>query len=300
MKRFVIFLIITFVMTLAVDYALARDKIRVVTTLPDLAALAKVVGGDKVEVEALVKGTQDPHNIEVLPSYMVKLRNADLFVIIGMDLEMWAYPLRDGSRNAKLVMVDCSLNIERLEVPTYKVDPSYGDIHIYGNPHYWLDPENGKVIMASILDGLAKVSPQDYDYFVQNMQAYSSRLDEKIKEWQEKMAPYRGSMVIFYHNSWPYFARRFGLNVVNFVEPKPGVEPSPSHTAALIRQVKEKGIKVIGKEPFFDERVPKLISRETGAKVIVLPPSVGGVEGVNDYIGLFDYNINALSEALKG
>lgn len=277
----------------------SRDKIKVITTLTDLASLSQAVGGDRVEVEALVKGTQDPHQIEVLPSYMVKLRNADLFVIIGMDLEMWAYPLRDGSRNAKLLLVDCSTNIERLEVPTYKVDPSHGDIHLYGNPHYWLDPKNGKVIMQAIFEGLVKVSPEDYAYFENNMKTYSQKLDEKIKEWQTRAETLKGKQVIFFHNSWPYFNRRFGIEAANFIEPKPGIPPSPSHTARLIQQVKEQGIKVIAKEPFFDDRVPKMISRQTGAKLVVLPTSVGGVPEVKDYIGLFDYIIETLSKAFE-
>lgn len=277
----------------------SRDKIKVITTLTDLASLTQAVGGDRVDVEALVKGTQDPHQIELLPSYMVKLRNADLFVIIGMDLEMWAYPLRDGSRNAKLLLVDCSTNIERLEVPTYKVDPSHGDIHLYGNPHYWLDPENGKVIMQAIFEGLVKVSPENYAYFENNMTAYSQKLDEKIKEWQTRAETLKGKQVIFFHNSWPYFNRRFGIEAANFIEPKPGIPPSPSHTARLIQQVKEQGIKVIAKEPFFDDRVPKMISRQTGAKLVVLPTSVGGVPEVKDYIGLFDYIVEALVKAFE-
>ncbi|MDZ7319560.1 MAG: metal ABC transporter substrate-binding protein [candidate division KSB1 bacterium] len=277
----------------------SKDKIKVITTLTDLASLTQAVGGDRVEVEALVKGTQDPHQIEVLPSYMVKLRNADLFVIIGMDLEMWAYPLRDGSRNSKLLLVDCSQNIERLEVPTYKVDPSHGDIHLYGNPHYWLDPENGKLMMQTIFEALVKVSPEDYAYFENNLKAYRQKLDEKMAEWQTKAEALKGKQVIFFHNSWPYFNRRFGVVAANFIEPKPGVTPSPSHTARLIQQVKDQGIQVIAKEPFFDDRVPKMISRQTGAKLVVLPTSVGGVPEVKDYVGLFDYIIDTLVKAFE-
>lgn len=294
MKKIHFILIVSFVL-IAISHPLqAKDKIKVITTLTDLASLTQAVGGDRVEVEALVKGTQDPHQIEVLPSYMVKLRNADLFVIIGMDLEMWAYPLRDGSRNAKLLLVDCSQNIERLEVPTYKVDPSHGDIHLYGNPHYWLDPENGKRILQTIFEALVKVSPEDYAYFETNLNAYRQKLEEKMAEWQTKAEMLRGKQVIFFHNSWPYFNRRFGVVAANFIEPKPGVTPSPSHTARLIQQVKDQDIKVIAKEPFFDDRVPKMISRQTGAKLVVLPTSVGGVPEVKDYIGLFDYIVETL------
>ncbi len=299
MKKIQIILIASLLLIASTHPLQSKDKIKVITTLTDLASLTAAVGGDRVEVEALVKGTQDPHQIEVLPSYMVKLRNADLFVIIGMDLEMWAYPLRDGSRNAKLLLVDCSTNIERLEVPTYKVDPSHGDIHLYGNPHYWLDPENGKRIMQTIFEALVKVSPEDYSYFENNLKTYTQKLDEKMVEWQTKAESLRGKQVIFFHNSWPYFNRRFGLVAANFIEPKPGVTPSPSHTARLIQQVKDQKIKVIAKEPFFDDRVPKMISRETGAKLVVLPTSVGGVPEVKDYIGLFYYIINTLVEAFE-
>jgi len=299
MKKIQIILIASLLLIASIHPLQSKDKIKVITTLTDLASLTAAVGGDRVEVEALVKGTQDPHQIEVLPSYMVKLRHADLFVIIGMDLEMWAYPLRDGSRNAKLLLVDCSTNIERLEVPTYKVDPSHGDIHLYGNPHYWLDPENGKRIMQTIFEALVKVSPEDYSYFESNLKTYTQKLDEKMVEWQTKAESLRGKQVIFFHNSWPYFNRRFGLVAANFIEPKPGVTPSPSHTARLIQQVKDQKIKVIAKEPFFDDRVPKMISRETGAKLVVLPTSVGGVPEVKDYIGLFDYIISTLDKAFE-
>ena len=299
MKKLSFFLLTMLVLNAVAEILAAPKTTRVVTTLPDLASLAKAVGGDKIQVEALVKEDQDPHSIEVLPSYMVKLRKADVFLIIGMDLDIWAYPLRDGSRNAKLLTIDCSKNIDKLEVPAYKVDPSYGDIHLYGNPHYWLDPENGKAIMVTIVDALSQVSPENHDEFVRNMQTYSRKLDEKILGWQTKMAPFRDARIIFYHNSWPYFAHRFGLRAANFVEPKPGIPPSPSHMTKLIQQIKEQGIKVIVMEPFYDDRVPNLISRETGAKVIKLAPSVGGINTIQDYIGLFDYNVTALTEALK-
>ena len=257
----------------------------------------EILGGDKVEVQALAKGTQDPHQIEVLPSYMMKLRKADLFILVGMDLDMWAYQLRDGSRNSKLIVIDCSEEINRMEVPTRNVNPSQGHIHIYGNPHYWLDPENGKQIMKAILNGLEKVAPEYYGYFLENMNNYSNKLDEKMMEWQQKIEPIKGKKIIFYHNSWPYFVQRFGFESANFIEPKPGIPPSPSHTATLLKQVKNESIKVIALEPYFDDRVPKMIARQTGANVVVLPQSVGGVKEVNTYIQLFEYNINKLLDA---
>lgn len=294
-----IFLSLIFIATLFSGSLFAEDKVKIITTLTDLASLAEVVGGDKVEVQALAKGTQDPHQIEVLPSYMMKLRKADLFFLVGMDLDMWAYQLRDGSRNSDLIVIDCSVEIERLEIPTRNVNPSQGHLHIYGNPHYWLDPENGKSIMKAILNGLEKAAPEHYDYFFENMTNYSKKLDAKIVEWQKQIEPIKGERIIFYHNSWPYFLERFGLEIANFIEPKPGIPPSPSHTANLLRQVKNESIKVIAMEPYFDDRVPKMIARQTDARVIVLPQSVGGVKEVKDYIQLFDYNLGKLIEAFR-
>jgi zinc/manganese transport system substrate-binding protein len=277
----------------------AKEPLRVVTTTSDLAALVRTVGGNRVQVDALVKGTQDPHHIEVLPSYMMKLRQADLFFTIGMDLDLWALPLRDGSRNANLVMIDCSSAIQRLEIPTSDVNAGMGDIHIYGNPHYWLDPENGKVLLQTISTQLTSLSPADGPFFEANRQAYTARLTEKIKEWQTLLAPFQGQSLIFYHNSWPYFLKRFGLQAANFIEPKPGISPSPAHTQQLIRQIHDHSIKAIAMEPFFDSRVPKMISAQTGAKVLLLPSSVGGVKEAVDYIALFDYIVTTLSAGLK-
>jgi zinc/manganese transport system substrate-binding protein len=292
-----IFLLSIFMAVIFIGSLFAKDKVKIVTTLTDLASLAEVVGGDKVEVQALAKGTQDPHQIEVLPSYMMKLRKADLFILVGMDLDMWAYQLRDGSRNSNLIVIDCSQEINRLEIPTQSVNPSQGHIHIHGNPHYWLDPENGKAIMQAILYGLEKVAPEHSEFFHQNMNNYIKQLDSKMVEWQKKVEPIKGEKIIFYHNSWPYFVERFGFKIANFVEPKPGIPPSPSHTANLLKQVKSESIKVIALEPYFDDRVPKMIAKQTGAKVVILPQSVGGVKEVKDYIQLFDYNLNKLIEA---
>jgi zinc/manganese transport system substrate-binding protein len=279
--------------------SLANEPLRVVTSTSDLAALVRAVGGERVRVDALAQGTQDPHQIEVLPSYMMKLRQADLFFIIGMDLDLWAPSLRDGSRNAKLVMTDCSSSIQRLEVPTSEVNPGMGDIHLYGNPHYWLDPENGKVLLQTIATHLTSLSPADGPFFEANRQAYAARLTQKIKEWQTALSPYQGQSLIFYHDSWPYFLHRFGLKAANFIEPKPGISPSPTHTQELIRQIQNQKIKAIALEPFYDARVPRMIGAQTGARVLVLPSSVGGVKEAVDYIALFDYIVNTISAGLK-
>lgn len=230
--------------------ALAKENIAVVTTLPDLAAIAKEIGQEKVTVEMLVKPGQDPHHIEVLPSYMMKLRKADIFLIIGMDLDMWAYALRDGSRNGKLLFVDCSQEINRLEIPTGEVNPSHGDIHLYGNPHYWLDPENGRFIARSVQKSLTQISPENETYFAKNLQEFERKLDQKIAVWKSVLEPFKNQKLIFYHNSWPYFLRRFGLSAAAFIEPKPGIPPSPAHIAFLLKLIQEQNIKVIAMEPF--------------------------------------------------
>jgi len=280
-------------------FSIANAKIRVVTTLSDLADLTKQVGGDKVDVDYIVRGTQNPHFIEVKPSYMLKLRNADIFVMIGMELELWAQQIIDGSRNSNLLVLDCSKGIQKIEIPV-RLDASQGDVHRYGNPHYWLDPENAKVILQEILNILAQVSPSDHDYFKSNMDNYIKKLDAKITEWKKIMAPLKGAKFVAYHSSWSYFANRFGLVVAGFVEPKPGIPPTPSHTVELIQLVKEANIRVVVLEPFYDDSAPNQIARMTNATVLRLPTSVGGVDGVEDYLSLIDYDVKTLASALKG
>jgi ABC-type Zn uptake system ZnuABC Zn-binding protein ZnuA len=175
-----------------------------------------------------------------------------------------------------------------------------GDIHVLGNPHYWLDPENAKASAAGIAEGLKAVDPADAAFFEANLKAFAETLTQQEERWEKLMEPYQGTKVITYHNSWPYFARRFGLNVVGYVEPKPGIPPPPSHVAELIEQVKRDGIKLIIIEPYFSEKIPQLVASQTGCRVLVLPPSVGGVKGVDDYAALLDYDINQITSALKG
>lgn len=276
----------------------AHGNVKVVTTLPDLADLTKQIGGEKVQVDFIVRGNQNPHFVDVKPSYMLKLKSADIFLMIGMELELWAQQLIDGSRNDRLLVVDLSRPIQKLEVPV-KVDASQGDVHRYGNPHYWLDPRNVRVIVEQIVSSLTKVSPADETLFRTNAENYLKRLDLKIAEWEATMKPFRGSKLITFHRSWTYFANWLGLDVVDQVEPKPGIQPSPSHTAQLIRKVREGGIKAIIVEPFYDTSAPEQIARATDVKILRLATSVGGVEQAKDYISLMDYNIATLAEALK-
>ena len=292
MKRI---LILIFSLCFAIS---ARATVKVVTTLPDLADLAQQVGGDKVKVDYIVRGNQNPHFVEVKPSYMMKLKSADVFLMIGMELEMWAPQIVDGSRNSRLDVVDLSKSIQKLEVPA-KVDASQGDVHRYGNPHYWLDPRNVKAILEEIITALAKVSPDDEQYFRANAEAYLKKLDAKILQWEATMKPFKGSKIITFHKSWTYFAHWLGLNVVDQVEPKPGIQPSPSHTAELIQKVRSQNVKAIIVEPFYDTSAPEQIARSGNAKVLRLATSVGGVDEAKDYISLMEYNITTLAATLK-
>ncbi|MER3522792.1 MAG: hypothetical protein C4326_01655 [Ignavibacteria bacterium] len=292
MKRMVVFVLLAFLADIS------PAAVRVVTTLSDLADFTRKVGGEKVSVEFIVRGNQNPHYVDVKPSYMLKLKSADVFFMIGMELELWAQQLIDGSRNDRLRVVDLSKSINKLEVPT-RVDASQGDVHRYGNPHYWLDPRNVRIIVQEIVAALATVSPADEPTFRANAERYLQTLDAKIAQWEVEMKPYRGSKIITFHRSWSYFAAWLGLDVVDYVEPKPGIPPSPSHTAELIRKVREGGIKAIVVERFYDTSAPEQIARATDVKILRLATSVGGVDAATDYIALMDYNIAMLSAALK-
>lgn len=277
----------------------------VVATTEDMAALTREVGGDKVKVEALGKGYQDPHFVEAKPSFILKLHAADLLVAVGRELEIgWLPPLIQQSRNAKIQAgaegyLDASLTAKILEIPQGAITRAMGDVHPLGNPHYWLDPDNGRKVAKAIGEKLAKMSPSDASYFASRYADFDKRLAEAEKGWDASMAPYKGVKVVTYHSSWPNFCERFGLDVVGYVEPRPGIPPSPSHTLQLIAEMKRLGVKVLLVEPYFDLKTPQSIGRETGAKVLVLPPSVGGEKEITDYVKLFDYDIGLLIAGLK-
>ncbi len=285
-------------LAIAIISTLGYGKIRIVTSLPDLADFARQVGGDKVMADYIVRGDQNPHFVEVKPSYMMKLKSADLFFMVGMELELWAPQLIDGSRNDKLVVVDLSKGIHKLEVPS-RLDASQGDVHRYGNPHYWLDPRNVHVIMDEMVDAMAQISPPDGPAFRANADAYLKKLDGKIAQWQDQMKPFAGSKIITFHESWSYFANWLHLDVMGQIEPKPGIPPSPSHTAELIQLVRRANVKALVVEPFYDLAAPDQIARTAGAKVLVLPTSEGVEPGTDDYFGLMDYDVGTLAAALK-
>ncbi len=283
----------------------AQSKLNVIATTEDLAAIAREVGGDHVTVDSIAKGYQDPHFVEAKPSFILKLQKADILILVGRDLEIgWLPPLIQQSRNSKIQVggpgyLDASLQARILEVPTGTVTRAEGDVHPLGNPHYWMDPENGKIIAQEISDRLVKLSPNDRAYFEQRLKDFVGRVGEAEKRWLAMMAPYKGVKVVTYHRSFPNFAERFGLDIVGYVEPKPGIPPSPQHTLDLINQMKKDNIKLVLVEPYFDLKTPNAIGRSTGAEVLVMPPSVGGTKEVADYFKLFDYDINLLIGAIK-
>jgi zinc/manganese transport system substrate-binding protein len=289
-----------------VPVAHAIASVNVVTTTEDLAALTREVGGDKVKVESLARGYQDPHFVEPKPSFILKLHSADLLIAVGRELEIgWLPPLIQQSRNPKIQpgadgYLDASqAGVQILEIPTGAITRAMGDVHPQGNPHYWLDPNNGRKIAQAIQQKLAAMSAGDAAYFAQRYADFDKRLSDAEKRWDADMAAYKGMKVVTYHNSWPNFAQRFHLNVVGYVEPRPGIPPSPSHTLDLIQEMKRDGVKIILVEPYFDLKTPNAIARETGAKVLVLAPSVGGVDKVASYIDVFDYDIKTLVAAIK-
>ena len=293
------------VVLLAVAPAAAQGRLNVITTTEDLASIAREVGGDRIDVEAIARGYQDPHFVEAKPSFILRLQRADLLVVVGRDLEIgWLPPLVQQSRNSKIQIgadgyVDASLRARILDIPQGQITRAMGDVHPLGNPHYWLDPDNGKVIARAIFEKLAQRRPGDRVFFEQRLNDFNGRIDAAEKRWLAMMAPYKGVKVATYHRSFSNFADRFGLDVMGYVEPRPGIPPSPQHTLDLITEMKRQNVKLVLVEPYFDLKTPNAIGRDTGAQVLVMLPSVGGVKEAGDYLKLFDYDINLLINALK-
>jgi len=281
--------------------------LKVVATTQDLEALAKEVGGDKIETDSLAKGYQDPHQVEPKPSFILKLNKADLLIVVGRELEIgWLPALINQARNPRIQpgadrYLDASAFAHILEIPTGQITRAMGDVHPQGNPHYWLSPENGRKIAQGIQQKLSQISPGDAAYFAQRYADFDRRLAEAEKRWSAAMTPYKGVKIVTYHRSWPNFVETYGLNVVGYVEPKPGIPPSPSHAFELTQEMKKDNVKIIVIEPYFDSKTPNAIGRDTGAQVVTLAPSVGGAKGapVNDYLQLFDYDVKALVAAFQ-
>ena len=291
---------------LAATPSVQAAGLKVVTTTEDLASLSREVGGDRISVESIAKGYQDPHFVEAKPSFILKLHSADLLVVVGRDLEIgWLPPLLQQSRNEKVQpgsrgYLDASLTVKILDIPQGQITRAMGDVHPMGNPHYWLDPDNGRRIAQAILTKLSELQPADAAFFAQRFADFDKRLGAAEKGWDVAMGPYKGTKVVTYHRSWPNFVERFGLDVIGYVEPKPGIPPSPQHTIDLIGEMKKLKVTIILVEPYFDLKTPQSVARETGGQVVVLSPSVGGVKEAPDYIQLFNYNVNLIATALRG
>ena len=289
---------------LSVSTAAGADKIRVVTTIPDLKALTEEVGGKLVDVDALARGTQNAHELEIRPSLMLKLRRADILIENGLDLDAWADVAVQGANNPNIVRgapgrIDVSRGVQVLEVPSTRVDRSMGDVHPLGNPHYSLDPGMAPIVTQNIVDALARVAPDRRAELERNRQSFLSRLDEAMTRWTRAMEPLKGAKVVVYHPQWIYLLTRFGLVQAATLEDRPGIPASPAHVTRIIRQMKDEQIKVLIVEPWNDLKLANRVAQEAGAKAVVLAPLVGGVKGADTYIGAIDHNVNALVTAMK-
>jgi zinc/manganese transport system substrate-binding protein len=280
-------------------------KLNVITATTDMAALVQEVGGDHINVESLAKGYQDPHFVEPKPSFLLKLRQADLLIVVGLQLEIgWLPPLITQSGNSRIQVsapgyLDASQFAEILEIPTGVVTRAMGDVHPLGNPHYWLDPDNGRRIARGFAQKLGELDPADNSYFQQRFQDFDKRLTAAEQKWGSEMAAYRGRKLVTYHNSFPNFAKHFHLEVIGYVEPRPGIPPTPSHTIELIGLMKRANCKLVLVEPYFDLKTPNSIGAATGGKVVVYLPSVGGEKQVTTYFELFDYDIALITKAIQ-
>lgn len=282
---------------------LAQGKLYVVTTLPDLEDIAGEIGGDRVETFSIAVGYQNPHFVDPKPSYILKLSRADVFVTVGLDLELgWVPPLLNSARNPKILIggegyVDASVNVPLLQVPT-SISREQGDIHIYGNPHYWLDPANGKIIARNIRNALVRARPSDAAYFDDNLSRFEKTIDMKITEWRSEIQSLAGLRVIAYHNQWPYFETAFGFHIVEFLEPKPGIPPTPAQLARVIGLIDQQDIKIIIISPYFQPDAAELVARKTGATLVTLGTSVGAFDDIRTYFDLFDFNLTAIKSAI--
>jgi zinc/manganese transport system substrate-binding protein len=281
------------------------EPLRVVTTTTDLADIARTVGGDRVQVRSLAVGEQDPHFVEPRPSLVLDLRRADLYAQIGLELEVgWAPLLLDQSRNPRLQPggaghLDLSAYVEVLDVPVTRVTRAEGDIHPFGNPHYWLDPENGRRMAQAFADRLSELDPEGRPEYEANLDGFIRQLDEGMEGWRRILAPHRGTPVVAYHASWRYFVQFAELELLGLVEPLPGIPPGPRHLADLVDRMTRAEVGLIIVDPFYDPRVPATVARRSGARVLTLPSSVGGAPGTDTYLDLLDHNVRSLVDALQ-
>ena len=295
-------LVILATATFAVAHAHA--EMRVVTTTTDLAEFVQAIGGERVDVEALCQGHQDPHYVQARPSYMVTLSRADLLVAVGLELEVgWLPALIAGARNPDVNpgspgYLEAAAAIAVIDVPEGEVDRAQGGLHPYGNPHFWLDPENAKLAAAAIAGRMSELDPDNEDFFRENLRAYNEQIDAAMIRWREQLAPHSGTRIVSYHQTFNYFLNRFNLVGIGYIEDRPGIPPSPGHLARLIRHMSEADIQVIFHENYYDLSTSEMVSGRTGAEILEVPTSIGGVRGVSSYIELIDYIVNSFVEAV--
>jgi zinc/manganese transport system substrate-binding protein len=282
---------------------IGAQQIRVVTTIPDLADIAKQIGKELVNVESLTTGVEFMHAVPVKPSFVPKLNRADVLVVIGLDLEIsWLPALLEVANNSKIQPgqpghIDCSNGINVAEVPR-TFDRAEGDVHPRGNPHYNLDPVNGRIMARNIADGLSRNFPQHKATFDKNLNGYLAELNKSIERWESIAAPLKGVKIVSYHQDWTYFANRFGLQIIGSIELKPGIEPTPNHLITLVQQMKQEKAQVIiyGAQ---SDRFPRQLASQTGAAVVRLQQIAGGAADTNTYIKFIDYNVRSLLAAVK-
>ncbi len=281
----------------------ARERLAIVATTGDLRSLAGAVGGDRVTVTSLVPPGFDPEEYQPRPQDLTRVKQAQAVLRVGLDLDLWFDRLlaQAGSnvRRGAAGYIDASFGIAALEVRGMSVGPGDGHAHGNGNPHYWLDPRNAEIVTANILEALARIDPANTSIYDANRLAFLSRLEGKLKDWETQLAALNGVPLVTYHNSWPYFARRFRLEFIGTVEPKPGVPPSPAHLASLIRTMSSRGARIIVRQPHEPEKDVAFVAKRTGSAIAVLAASVGALPGADDYLSLFDVNAAALLSAAR-
>ncbi len=288
---------------IAAPGASASAQIRVVATTPDLASVAKEIGGDKVSVVALAKPTEDPHYVDAKPSHIVTLNRADALIEGGAELELgWLPPLLENSRNSKISAgapgrIVASDGVKMLEIPT-SFDRSKGDVHSLGNPHFMIDPVTVKIIARNIAGHFAQIDPKNAATYNGNLTRFNTRLDAKYAAWQKELAPYRGARIVTYHKDFVYLGDRFGLTIVDELEPKPGIAPSPAHLAQVIGKMKSTNAKVILVQPFQNRKTAETVARQTGATVLDVPQQPGAAPNTTTYFDMMDNLVHTLAGGL--
>ncbi|MHB9155722.1 MAG: metal ABC transporter substrate-binding protein [Endomicrobiales bacterium] len=292
MKKYILALISVMLMGRIPAFA---ATVKIAAAVPDLGSIASYIGGDKVEVFSIAKSNANPHFVEVLPSYMIKLSRAALYLKVGLALDQWSDDIIDGSRNDALLVVDCSRGVPVLQKPAGKVDASMGDVHPEGNPHYWLDPANGVVIAGNVLAALKKLDPSHSSYYDANYDKFKNETEMRLAGWKDKMAKYAGQKIISYHSSWVYFTHAFQLIIAGNVEPLPGIPPTGKHLARLVGIITKNHITLLLQEPYFPDEAPRFLARKTGIKIFKFAPSCASVKA-DEYFKHFDEIVGQITK----